>query len=1103
MSINDSIIEVVFKVHADVRIGEEIRLSGNAPVLGCDDPARAVPLVTSPGDFPWWHTKEGLFLPGNPDLRYRYCVFIGGKFDRWEGNGKLLRSLDLLKSKSITKQTEDNFGVMSNNATNADIAPGRFLATEKQSRVAKMYADWNKRPRVAPQLSGSDGVIIVSYFLPVIMSRNSNGKWSATWEKENLLTFQLNARTSWVGSVRYQNAPIPPDEEEAVTHALADMNCYPVFISQSNHFQFYDVYCKQQLWPVMHHIADVYGPLNMNDIGAKAQQNLWFVYSTVHKIFREKVLELYQHRDLIWIHGFHLLLLPSFLRRRLPAAKIGYFMHTPFPSSEIWRTISRREDLLLGILGADQIGFHLYEYARHFLTNCQRLMGCGFETSVSGKMALTIDGREVQLTCLHVGVDVPRIDAHLSTAAFESQMRGWKERFAGKIVVAGIDRLERLKGIPLKLMAIDQFLEENPEWLGKIVFTLVGISAGERGQDYRQTQHDVKILVRELNSRHTSPEHPDPPVYFEERHDRDIQLAWRLPFFASADILMMTATRDGLNRYPMEYTLARHRHGEFADINSGIGQSNQGLVIISEFVSSARVMRGALNVNPWRVQEVKLALLRSLDMDPTERADRMRRNLEYSLHQTTSMWATQVLSDLKSVEKNELSDASYALGFGMNYKVMDLKAGFNPLDVKDVCKSYRTARRRLILLDWGGTLVAAHEKSDKLQAYAMATGHAARDSLPTELRQVLETLAADPKNYIFIVSGKEQPAVAKYFGDIRGLGLGAEHGFYYKWPREDDQHLPAGKQLRGNRWQTIMEVGDQSWKESAKVVMDIFVQRTYGTYIETKGNALIWQYSEADPEFGYMQSKELVDHLSVILAPYAVEVIRGGGVSDGYIEVRPTGANKGLFLEHCLSTLRNLGQEADFVMAVGDDSSDEPMFQAIAEGMKALHEQNTTSFAVTVGKKPTAAAAYIDDTNSVLELLVSMSKCSDKVKRYFSAMDLPSQAKQHAGGLAGFAQTVQQEHAQQLTSSPTPSSQGASLMRSSSAGDFGMRSNGQRKSSTAPSAALTALLREPLGEEKAVGNEIQRMNSSMNLSMMDYMKSLNESNQEDDGAIFF
>jgi trehalose-phosphatase len=409
-------------------------------------------------------------------------------------------------------------------------------------------------------------------------------------------------------------------------------------------------------------------------------------------------------------------------------------------------------------------------------------------------------------------------------------------------------------------------------------------------------------------------------------------------------------------------------------------------------------------------------------MNPVERADRMRRNLEYSLRLTTNSWATQVLSDLKSVEKNDDPDSSFAVGFGMNYKVMDLKAGFNQLDVKEVCKSYRTARHRLILLDWGGTLVAAQEKSDKLQAYAMATGHAERDSLPEELRQVLEALASDPKNFIFVVSGKEQPAVAQYFGGIRGLGLGAEHGFYYKWPREDDATVTlSGKGPRGSKWQTIMEVGDQAWKESAKVVMNIFVQRTYGTYIETKGNALIWQFSEADPEFGYMQSKELVDHLSVIMAPYPVEVIRGGGVSDGYIEVRPTGANKGLFLEHCLSTMRSTGQDADFVLAVGDDSSDEPMFQVIAENLKDQREQNTVStFAVTVGKKPTAAAAYIDDPNAVLELLVSMSKCANKEKRFFSAMDLPSQATQHAQGLAGFAQAVQQEHLQISTGSPNP-----------------------------------------------------------------------------------
>eukprot|EP00601_Ochromonadales_sp_CCMP2298_P017181 CAMPEP_0173233894 /NCGR_PEP_ID=MMETSP1142-20121109/9889_1 /TAXON_ID=483371 /ORGANISM="non described non described, Strain CCMP2298" /LENGTH=1021 /DNA_ID=CAMNT_0014163805 /DNA_START=97 /DNA_END=3159 /DNA_ORIENTATION=- len=978
--INESMIEVVFKVHADIRIGEEVRVSGSVPALGCDDADRAIPMVTTPADFPWWRTKEGIFLPGDPSMKYRYCVFSGGKFNRWEAGGEIRRTLELTRTKSLAKQTEDMLGEATYHPLSAISSPVKFQHSEGGSSRAKHFAEWNRRSHVDKQINKADGVIVVSYFLPVVLARSAEGRWSATWDKENLLSLQLEPRTAWVGTVRYQGAPVPPEEEENVAAVLADLSCYPVFLAQSQHFQFYDMYCKQYLWPIMHHIADVYGPLNLNEIGARAQQTLWFVYSTVHKMFREKVLEIYQMGDLIWIHGFHLLLLPSFLRRRLPSARIGYFFHTPFPSSEIWRTMSRREDLLRGILGADQIGFHLYEYARHFVTTCQRLLGCSNGRSGSGSIVINVDGREVMLSNIHVGVDVPRVEEALQSRAFDVEMRRWKQQFAGKIVVAGIDRLERLKGIPLKLMAIEQFMEENPQWLGKIVFTLIGISAGERGQDYRQTQHDVKIIVNDLNERFST---DGPLVYFEERLDKDIRISQRLPFFAIADVLMITATRDGLNRYPMEYTLARKMFGN-AGLSAGVGEAGQGLVIISEFISSARVMRGALVANPWRVQEVKLALNRALEMDPVERADRMRRNLEYSVRLTTTKWATQVLNDLKGLEKNDDPESTFAVGFGMQYKIMDLKSGFNPLDSKEVCTAYRTARHRLILLDWGGTLVSDNGKSDKLQAYAEATGHAERETLSEELRGILEGLTADAKNVVFVVSGKEQPSVAQYFGGIRGLGLGAEHGFYYKWPK-DEERRPMG------RWHTIMEVGDQSWKESAKVVMDIFVQRTHGTYIEQKGNALIWQFKEADPEFGFMQSKELVDHLSLIMANHAVEIIRGGGVADGYIEVRPRGASKGLFLDHCLSSMKSAGQEADFVMAVGDDSSDEPMFERIAElkGDKGDNQQ-LASFGITVGKKPTAATAYVDDPAAVLDLLYSLAKCSQREGRFFSTIDLPS-----------------------------------------------------------------------------------------------------------------
>ena len=457
----------------------------------------------------------------------------------------------------------------------------------------------------------------------------------------------------------------------------------------------------------------------------------------------------------------------------------------------------------------------------------------------------------------------------------------------------------------------------------------------------------------------------------------------------------------------MEFTLARKRYGELA--SSGIfsssksqpGQNCHGLIIISEFISSARVMRGALTLNPWRIDEVKEALKHALEMTPTEQADRFRRNLEFSTRLTTSNWAKHVLHDLKAVEKSSDPNASYALGFGMKYKVMNLKAGFQPLDVKAVSTNYRNARYRLIIVDWGGTLVANTYK-DKLQAYAIATGHAQRDTLNQELLQLLDVLSEDSKNVFFVISGKEMHAVQETFGHLKRLGLAAEHGFYFRWP--------SNSVKEESRWQAITDTVDNSWKEPAKLVMDIFVQRTHGTYIEQKGNALIWQFSDADPEFGFMQSKELEDHLHTIMAPYSVDVIRGGGVSDGYIEVRPTSSSKGAFLEHALGLMKLANNDPDFILTIGDDNSDEPMFERVANLLKEKHL--SAAYGVTVGKKPTSAGSYIDDPTAVIELLTTLSKCSQRERRYFSAVDLPSHA---LSDITGFAQQLKLEQVNQVS----------------------------------------------------------------------------------------
>jgi trehalose 6-phosphate synthase/phosphatase len=401
-------------------------------------------------------------------------------------------------------------------------------------------------------------------------------------------------------------------------------------------------------------------------------------------------------------------------------------------------------------------------------------------------------------------------------------------------------------------------------------------------------------------------------------------------------------------------------------------------------------------------------------MQESELADRTRRNLEFSTRLTTEKWAQHVLLDLKSVERSDEPMENFSLGFGMGYRVMGVKTGFDVVDVVSLSRAYRSSHSRLIVLDWGGTLVAESEKSDKVLAYAVAKGHAQRSGPTPELKETLEKLCADPKNIVFVVSGKEVHPVAEFFGDVKGLGLGAEHGFYYRWPRENAHSSNISTQVRDNmeNWRTIMSLGNQEWKESAKYVMDIYVQRTHGTYIEVKGSALIWQFRDADPEFGLMQSHELEENLKAVLVEHGVEVIRGGGVADGYIEVRPAGVSKGLFVQHITAMLKAHHREVDFVLAIGDDSSDEPMFREVNR-MKEVGQilNPSNSFTVTVGKKPSAAQSYVADTVAVMDLLVTLNRLSQREssgssssKKYHSVEDLTSFATTDATKRATFSQ---------------------------------------------------------------------------------------------------
>ncbi len=514
----------------------------------------------------------------------------------------------------------------------------------------------------------------------------------------------------------------------------------------------YNGFCKGVLWPVLHNVTSVYSSrpdggggetkiddsfqsphqssnsftsagdmrvaetlssvstrfseYSMDDVamgtihgdGGK-EASLWAAYTAVNRKFVDVIVQWFNEGDLIWIHGFHLLILPSFLTRRIPMAKVGLFLHTPFPSSEIFRTLWCREDLLRGMLNADQVGFHLFEYARHFLTCCRRLLGLKYgmipDESGGHNLAIEMHGRHVAVTSIHAGIEPQVINQVLFHRTTKDKADSIRNQFKGKVIFCAIDRMESLKGIPLKMLGLERFLNRCPEWVGKIVLVQVGISAFERGDDYTRTKSEVIALVSNINTRWPG------TVQFQECQESEMRLPQRIALLRAADIVMVTPIRDGLNLIPLEFTMSHM--DALTEKNDG---RKRGLCILSEFSSCTRVMRGALHVNPWKISELANGFYHALHMSDDERLRRLSTASEFVARVTTQRWAMAVLLDLKAVHKNVDVGKYSGAGLGLGYRILGMDSGFNSLDIGAVGKSYRKTRARLILMDYGGTIVS-------------------------------------------------------------------------------------------------------------------------------------------------------------------------------------------------------------------------------------------------------------------------------------------------------------------------------------------------------------------------------------------------------------
>ncbi|XP_019193503.1 PREDICTED: probable alpha,alpha-trehalose-phosphate synthase [UDP-forming] 7 [Ipomoea nil] len=781
-----------------------------------------------------------------------------------------------------------------------------------------------------------DRMIIVANQLPLKAKRRpDNEGWSFSWNEDSIL-FRLKdglpeeMEVQYVGSLCVDVDPI--EQDDVSSYLLEKFQCVPTFLPPSLMEKYYEGFCKKHLWPLFHYMLP-FSP----DHGGRFDRSMWEAYVSANKIFSQKVIEvLNPEDDFVWIHDYHLMVLPTFLRRRFNRLRMGFFLHSPFPSSEIYRTLPVREEILKALLCSDLVGFHTFDYARHFLSCCSRMLGLEYQ-SKRGYIGLEYYGRTVGIKIMPVGIHMGHIESVMRLADKEKKFKGLRQQFEGKIVLLGVDDMDIFKGINLKLLAMEHMLKHHPKWQGRAVLVQIANPARGKGIDLEEIHVEMQESCKRINKEFGNPGY-EPVVFI----DNSISSSEKMAYYSVAECVVVTAVRDGMNLTPYEYVVCRQGIPG-AEADSDLAGAMKSMLVISEFIGCSPSLSGAIRINPWNVEATAEAMNEALSMSEQEKQMRHEKHYRYVSTHHVAYWSRSFLQDMERTCADHFRKRCYGIGLGFGFRVVALDPNFRKLSIDDIESAYIKAKSRAILLDYDGTVMPQNSIIKSPSERVLA---------------ILNKICSDPNNTVFIVSGRGRDSLSKWFSPCRKLGLAAEHGYFLRRSQDHD-------------WELSGQGSDFGWMQLAEPVMQSYTDATDGSSIEKKESAIVWQYRDADPGFGFSQAKEMLDHLESVLANEPVAVKSGQHI----VEVKPQGVTKGLVAEKIFTSMAEKGKLADFVLCIGDDRSDEDMFEVIGDALsRSIVSFNAKVFPCTVGQKPSKAKYYLDDPSEVIVMLESLAE---------------------------------------------------------------------------------------------------------------------------------
>jgi trehalose 6-phosphate synthase/phosphatase len=727
-------------------------------------------------------------------------------------------------------------------------------------------------------------LIIVSNRLP-FQIKKKEGRFEVTQSAGGLVSAMNSIPREnnmiWIGAADF---PEEVWKEYCAGNPNNDVQIVPVFLEKKTESLYYNGFSNTLIWPLFHYFPNY----------AEYDEAFYTAYRKVNYQFAEVIENIATPDDIVWVHDYHLMLVPGFLKKGKKQFSCSFFLHIPFPSYELMKLIPEdwRNEILNSLLCNDVLGFHTHEYTSHFKRSISFFLGIE-----SMNNTVTLNNHLTLIKDYPISIDFQKFNDAFDDPEVVRGRKQIRRRYEGEKIIFSLDRLDYSKGVINRLQAFENLLEKHPEQKTRIVFLINVIPSREKISAYAERKRMIEENISRINGVYGTV-HWQPIIY----RYQSLSFQELVACYTSCDVALVTPLRDGMNLVAKEFVASR--------------KDQKGVLILSEFAGAALELTSALMVNPNDVHLMQSSMLQAIKLEESEQKARMSEMQQVVKTNDVNKWTNSFLEDIRTSK----ASSSWSHPNIMSYH-----------EKIEIFEAYHAAKRRLIVLDYDGTLIPYYNKP--------------QDAVPGDvLKDLVNKVAKSKKNKVLLISGRDPETLETWFKSSK-IDIAAEHGIVHKAVDQKEWCNPDNVNLK--------------WKAEVKTLIEKFVASIPGSFIEEKKYSIAWHYRAIENIDEETVKLNLSKELMMLNVNNEFDILHGNKV----IEIKSAHTNKGKFVMQLMAQ-----EQFDFVLAIGDDTTDEDMFNVLKE---PYH------YTVKVGLAQTSAKYNLVSVSSVRSFLDQM--CSPRI----------------------------------------------------------------------------------------------------------------------------